>query len=145
MKLIKENKMLKNTKTRQKVKEILNTSSTPLTPAEIFEILKDDGITLSSIYRTLETFAKEDIVIKASDQRGTAIYTINNDHHCHYLECKNCHKKIKLDYCPYHNINNQLSKKFNFDIDENNVVIYGLCECCCKKPNICQIHKHHHK
>lgn len=122
--------MLKNTKTRQRVKETLSHASTPLTPAEIYNQLKDENITLSSIYRTLETFTRENIVIKASDQKGTALYTLNIDDHCHYLKCKCCHAEIKLDYCPYHKINHQLSHKYNFDIDENNVVIYGLCENC---------------
>lgn len=122
--------MLKNTKTRTRVKEVLDTSNTPLTPAQIFEKLKGEDITLSSIYRTLETFTKENIVIKASDQKGTALYTLSKDDHCHYLECKNCHKKIKLDYCPYHTINNKISKDYGFNVDENNVVMYGLCKNC---------------
>ena len=125
--------MLKNTKTRLKVKEILAQSNSPLTPSEIFEKLKTEGITLSSIYRTLEAFSKENIVIKDNDQKGTALYTLNNDDHCHYLECKNCHNKIKLDYCPYHKINSQIAKKYNFEVDEYNVVLYGLCEDCKSK------------
>ena len=125
--------MLKNTKTRLKVKEILAQSNSPLTPSEIFEKLKTEGITLSSIYRTLEAFSKENIVIKDNDQKGTALYTLNNDDHCHYLECKNCHNKIKLDYCPYHKINSQIAKKYNFSLDEYNVVIYGLCDTCKSK------------
>ena len=77
--------MLKNTKTRTLVREILDKSNSPLTPAEIFEKLKTLDVTLSSIYRTLEAFTKEDIVIKAIDQKGTALYTLNKDDHCHYL------------------------------------------------------------
>ena len=122
--------MLKNTKTRTLVKEILQSTTVPLTPAEIYSKLQSQGVTLSSVYRTLEAFTKEDIVIKANDQKGTALYTLNKDDHCHYLECKNCHKKIKLDYCPYHKINHQLSHKFGFEVDETNVVIYGVCSNC---------------
>lgn len=121
---------MKNTKTRQRVKDILLSTKSPLTPAEIFSQLKAEGITLSSIYRTLDTFTKEGIVIKANDQKGTAIYTINTDDHCHYLECKNCHEKIKLDYCPYHNVNSKISKQYNFELEESNVVLYGLCNHC---------------
>lgn len=137
--------MLKNTKTRILVKEILDKSNSPLTPAEIFEKLKTLDVTLSSIYRTLEAFTKEDIVFKASDQKGTALYTLNKDDHCHYLECKNCHKKIQLNYCPYHKVNHELSKKYNFDIDESNVVIYGVCDKCKTKcPSGHTICNHEH-
>ena len=62
--------MLKNTKTRTLVREILDKSNSPLTPAEIFEKLKTLDVTLSSIYRTLDAFTKEDIVeIKDIDIR----------------------------------------------------------------------------
>lgn len=122
--------MLKNTKTRQMIKEVLSSSKTPLTPAQIFDILKSKNITLSSIYRSLEAFTKENIVIKASNQKGTALYALNQDDHHHYLECKKCHHKIQLDFCPYHSINHKIFKQYNFEVDENNVVLYGLCKNC---------------
>ncbi len=125
--------MLKNTKTRTRVKDILESSKVPMTPSDIYENLKSEDITLSSIYRTLEAFTKEEIVLKANDQKGTALYTIKSNDHCHYLECKNCHEQIKLDYCPYHNINHQINKKYKFEVDENNVVMYGLCNKCQNK------------
>ena len=124
--------MLKNTKTRKLVMETLSSSSTPMTASELFECLQDKSITLSSIYRTLEIFCKEKLIIKDTDNKGVAIYTILEEH-CHYLECNNCHKKIKLDYCPYHKINNKINKEYNFTVDEHNVVIYGTCENCMKK------------
>ena len=137
--------MLKNTKTRTLVREILDKSNSPLTPAEIFEKLKTLDVTLSSIYRTLDAFTKEDVVIKANDQKGTALYTLNKDDHYHYLECKNCHQKIQLNYCPYHKVNHELSKKYNFDIDESNVVIYGVCNNCKTKcPSEHAICNHEH-
>lgn len=130
--------MLKNTKTRICVKKVLGNSPSPLTPAQIYEKLQEENITLSSIYRTLEAFTKENIVIKASDQKGTALYTLNKDDHCHYLECKKCHQKIKLDYCPYHTVNKKIYKDYGFNIDESNVVMYGVCQNCNnEKP-----HKH---
>lgn len=122
--------MLKKTKTRESVLTIFENSTTPLSAYDIYENLKNDNITLSSIYRTLDTFSKENIIIKDTNNKGTAIYALNKDDHCHYLECKSCHKKIKLDYCPYHKVNEQIKKKSNFFVDEQNVVIYGTCESC---------------
>lgn len=124
--------MLKKTKTRDFVKNILESTTTPLTANEIYGLLKNDNITLSSIYRTLDAFTKESIIVKDTNNVGTAIYTLAKDEHCHYLECKECHKKIKLDYCPYHKINYQIHKKTNFTVDEQNVVLYGTCKDCKK-------------
>ena len=124
--------MLKNTKTRSNVLNILQHAKEPLSPSAIFEQLKDKKITLSSIYRTLETFTKEGLIIKDMDQKGTAMYAIFKENHCHYLECKKCHQKIELQFCPYHKINSQINKKYNFQVDEHNMVIYGICEKCKK-------------
>ena len=123
--------MLKKTRTRERVECILNTAESPLSASEIFEILKAEHITLSSIYRTLDTYTKEGIILKESNTEGTALYTIKKDEHHHFLECKSCHKKIKLDYCPYHKINNQIKKDNDFVVDETNVV-YGTCKDCNK-------------
>ena len=125
--------MLKKTRTRENILELFKNSPTPLTANDIYESLKDKNITLSSIYRTLETFSNQDLLIKDTDQKGIAIYTLKKDKHSHYLECKNCHKKTQLDYCPYHKVNHKINAEFDFLVDEHNVVIYGLCKDCNKK------------
>jgi len=124
---------MKNTKTRNKVMEVLSTSNSPLTAGDIFDVLDKDNITLSSIYRTLDKFTEEKIVIKDSNSSGTAIYTLHKDEHNHFLECKKCHKQIILDYCPYHKANEKIKKTSNFTVDEHGVVIYGTCKDCNQK------------
>lgn len=125
--------MLKKTKTRESVLYILENSNIPLSANDIYDQLKVKKITLSSIYRTLDTFSKEKLLIKDTNTQGIAIYTIRKENHYHYLECKDCHNKIKLDYCPYHKVNEHIKKKSNFEVDEHNVVIYGTCKNCIKK------------
>ena len=56
--------MLKKTKTRELVQKLLTNHTSPLSANEIYEQLKDEKITLSSIYRTLETFTNKNIIIK---------------------------------------------------------------------------------
>lgn len=127
--------MLKNTKTREQITQLLENSNTPLSANEIFEKLKDNKITLSSIYRTLDTFYKHNIITKETTTDGVSVYSILKENHSHFLECKNCHAKIKLDYCPYHKINAQIKSKHHFIVDEHNVVIYGLCNNCQSSNN----------
>ena len=125
--------MLKKTKTREEILSLFQNSNSPLMANDIFEKLKDKNITLSSIYRTLETFTNEGLIIKNLDPKGTALYTIKQEKHSHYLQCKNCKKKVELEYCPYHKINDKIGKDFDFEVDEHNVVIYGTCKNCNKK------------
>ena len=51
--------MLKKTKTRESVLKILENASTPISANDIYLTLKNDNITLSSIYRTLILFTKK--------------------------------------------------------------------------------------
>lgn len=121
---------LKNTKSRNIILELLKNTHTPLTANEIFEKLLSKKITLSTIYRTLETFTKTGVVKKEISQSKTAVYFLAPQEHCHILECKNCHNTIKLAYCPYDKVNSKIKKETNFEVDEENVVIYGLCKNC---------------
>ena len=122
--------MLKKTKTREEIVALFEITNSPLNANDIFEKLRDKNITLSSIYRTLETFTNQGILIKDLDPKGTAIYTMKQEKHSHYLQCKNCNKKVELEYCPYHKVNDKISRQFDFEVDEHNVVIYGTCRNC---------------
>jgi len=124
---------LRKTKTREEILLLFESINTPLTANKIYSYLKCKNITLSSIYRTLDTFTINNILIKNTDSNGVAIYTLKQEKHSHYLECKNCHTKVELGYCPYHNINDKINDEFNFQVDEHNVVIYGTCKDCSKK------------
>ena len=123
---------LKRTKSRSEILELLKKQSAPITANEIFEKLMNKKITLSTIYRTLETFSKNGTIKKEIQKSGTAVYFLSPDEHCHILECKNCHNTIKLAYCPYDKANIKIKKETNFLVDEENVVIYGLCKNCNK-------------
>ncbi len=122
--------MLKKTKTREMVLALLESNVSPISASEIFEKLAENNITLSSIYRTLDTFTKNNMVLKEANPQGVAMYTLKKDKHTHILECKECHKKTKLDYCPYHKANESIKSKHEFIADEENIIIYGRCKDC---------------
>lgn len=127
--------MLKKTKTRELIKTLLENSSQPLTAYDIFDNLKEENITLSSIYRTLDTFYQNNLISKETTPDGVSIYSLIKDVHSHYLECKKCHNKITLDFCPYHKANEKIKSKTDFIVDEHNVIIYGICKNCNTKNN----------
>ena len=123
---------LKSTKSRNEILSLLKKQTAPITANDIFKKLIAKKITLSTVYRTLEAFEKNGIVKKEIKQNGTAVYFLSSPEHCHILECKKCHSTIKLKYCPYDKANEKIKKETNFKVDEENVVIYGLCEKCNK-------------
>ncbi len=124
---------LKNTKSRNLILNFLKQQDVPVTANDIFQNLIDEKITLSTIYRTLEKFTNQKIIKKEVDKNGTALFFLPQNQHCHILECKKCHNQIKLKYCPYENINKKIKHDTNFQVDEENIVIYGICNSCNKK------------
>ncbi len=121
---------LKRTKTRELVYKELKKSQLPLSAAQLFSNLENASLTLSSIYRTLNAYLKNNIILKQTDSNGVSLYSLNKEEHKHFLICKTCESKITLDYCPYHLINEELKTKHGFEIDEHNVVLYGTCKNC---------------
>jgi len=55
---------MKKTKTRESILNLLRNTSSPMSANDIFKALKSKDITLSSVYRTLDTFYKENMLIK---------------------------------------------------------------------------------
>lgn len=124
---------LKNTKPRKLILNILGNSSLPLTAEEIYFSLRKNGINLSTVYRTLNSFVAAGIVKKEINQKkeNTFILLKHDDHHV--LVCVKCHKVVHLQGCPYHEANEQLENQTGFSIVDHNVEIYGVCPDCQNK------------
>jgi len=86
---------LKNTKARKHILGVLKTVKTPLTAEEVYIKVKDFKINMSTVYRSLNTFTKSNLVKKEiSNIDKKAYYSLLSTEHYHILECTTCHKKI---------------------------------------------------
>ena len=121
---------LKNTKAREAILNILNDSDIPLSAEMIFNLLDNSKIEYSTVYRTLNTFEQHKIVKKEINADKIHVYSLNEKEDCHYLVCVKCHKRVKLDFCPYHNVTRKIEKETGFEIFDQNTDIYGLCSDC---------------
>lgn len=124
---------MKNTKAREKILEVLKGKTTPVTAEEIYQECFSSSINLSTIYRTLARFHEENLVEKEINSEGKSAYLLKKDEHCHILECIKCHKRILLDFCPYHEVNKDIYSKTGFKVQEHNITIYGFCLSCQNK------------
>lgn len=126
---------LKRTKNREIILNLMISTTHPLTVNEVKESLKEYKIDLSTIYRTLNSFAKNNILKRElnSNKEYTFLYE-ENDYHI--LVCKICHKRISIKGCPYHSVNEKLRKETGFIISDQNTEIYGICPECQK--NACK-------
>jgi len=92
------------------------------------------NISLTTIYRTLETFEKLGIISVANVLHDTARYDANLDHH-HHLVCIVC-KKVE-DFYDDSLANLGLSKKSidNYKVLSYTVQINGICKNCQKRKS----------
>jgi len=97
IKTIKE-KGYRNTSSRRKILKILFTSSRPLTPKNIKELIGEPSPDLSTIYRDLEVFQKAEIVNPIYTPLGTFFELKKKGHHGHLL-CQNCQRLFCVP-CP---------------------------------------------
>ncbi len=126
---------IKRTKQRISVLSILEHSDKPLSAMDISSQMEGSGDAawLSTIYRVLELFVKEGLVIKTTMMNSDmALYELNRDKHKHYAVCMGCHKIIAMDNCPMETFIPELEDE-DFYVVGHNLEVYGFCKDC--KPN----------
>jgi Fur family ferric uptake transcriptional regulator len=136
---ILKNENLKSTKHRHAIIEILDNNKYPITADDIFIKIKEKGhsISLSTVYRTLDTLTARDIVIKSSiADKNQAIYELNRNRHHHYLLCVKCRKILTVGNCPLEEYEKMLEDRFGFKIKGHNLEVFGYCTECAVKENL---------
>lgn len=129
-----KNKKLKVTKARVYIYMLLAKNLDSVTAEYIYDQSKEDGvdINLSTVYRTLEVFEKENIVEKFNLGENSHLYSLVREQHNHVLQCSLCHKKIEVA-CPMRQIEELVKNQTGFTLTEHNLRLKGICEECAKK------------
>ncbi|MDT3701198.1 MAG: Fur family transcriptional regulator [Thermincola sp.] len=104
-----------------------------LSAQEIFDLLKENGVDFSTVYRNLEMMSKEGILSSVHRENGTSSYELCLNHHHHHLICTDCGATRCIDICPMELINESvwegfIPKKHRFEI-------MGVCPECAKKSS----------
>ncbi len=94
----------------------------PLTARKIHNLLHDEGINLTSVYRNLLLFKSIGFVFEEEFKRESYYY-ISKKHH-HHIYCEGC-GFIECIPCQYDKIESS-----EFPSVEHNVVLKGRCKKC---------------
>lgn len=124
---------LKKTKHRQLLLQILQDKDNLQSAEDLYlEALKSDSsISLSTVYRTLETFAEHDLVEAVQlEQENKLLYELAHHSHMHHLVCTECHKVIHIEECPVKSLQETIGSQYNFTIQHHNLEFYGVCKEC---------------
>ncbi|MFP4078812.1 MAG: Fur family transcriptional regulator [Bacillota bacterium] len=128
-----DDKNLKKTKHRLLILRILEESDAFLSAEDIFMRAKEEDteISLSTVYRILETLSEKNIVSAGSVEFSKKVlYELAHQKHGHRLICLSCHKVIYVEDCPLGSYENKVSRHYGFDIRKHKLDFYGYCKEC---------------
>lgn len=116
------------TKQRQEIYNVFSKSEIPLTAEMIYDLLPNNFLNLSTVYRTLEYFDNNSLVLRFFFNNKNH-YILNNDQHHHYSICTNC-LKMNVINCHLIDTINELENDDSFIVTNHEMTIYGLCSKC---------------
>jgi len=87
------------------------------------------AISRSTVYRTLDFFARGGLVT-AADMGNGMVYEIARENPHHHLICRTCGAKIELSHEPVQALFNKIEKQTGFCADSNHIVLWGICKAC---------------
>ena len=131
--LLKDN-TLKFTKQRELVLKFLYENNGHFTPEDIYTQLKqqypDINIGIATVYRTLALLETSDIASSISFGAQGKKYELGLKKHHDHLICTKCGEIIEFYDETIEEKQEEIAKKFNFQMHDHSMKIVGLCENC---------------
>lgn len=131
--LLKEN-ALKFTKQRELVLKFLYENNGHFTPEDIYTLLKeqhpDVNIGIATVYRTLALLETSEIASSISFGVQGKKYELGLKKHHDHLICTKCGTIIEFYDETIEERQEEIAKKFNFQMTDHTMKITGLCEKC---------------
>ncbi|MCL0091899.1 transcriptional repressor [Dehalococcoidales bacterium] len=124
----------KITPQRRLIIKTIASSQDRLTPIGIYNKVHQDhpNIGLATIYRTLEILAKLELICELHAGGSCHSYTISAPHNHHHLICSNCGVVVDFTGGELRKVQQNLSGKTGFRIDDHLLEFIGLCPACQK-------------
>jgi len=131
--LLKEN-TLKFTKQRELVLKFLYQNDGHFTPEDIYTLLKQENpeinIGIATVYRTLSLLETSQIASSISFGVQGKKYELGLKKHHDHLICTKCGDIIEFFDETIEQRQEDIAKKFNFQMIDHTMKIVGLCENC---------------
>lgn len=131
-------KGIKNTPQRHIVYQQILAQNKPQSAEQIHQKLsaKDPCVNLSTVYRILELFVQKNLAQKSFEVSDRKMYfrPIGQTHQ-HFLVCLTCSNKHPIAACPVKELEKTLQKESHYDIHGHELILFGYCPTCQKKPH----------
>jgi Fur family ferric uptake transcriptional regulator len=106
-----------------------------ITADEIYQRVcaKSSAINLATVYRTLEMLKQLGIVTAIDTGGGCVHYELAGEQPHHHLVCEACGETVELDCDVLLPLEQELCKRYRFQMNLNHLALFGLCPKC-QKP-----------
>lgn len=124
---------LKHTPSREIILDLFSSDCGPINADYIFNKLKSKDINQVTIYRTLASLEKAQIIKTVDLRKGSSYYELAEHHH-HHIVCTSCGKTEGFEKCDIDKILNDVLRKSNSFkiINQHSFELFGLCKSCSK-------------
>ncbi|MDD5605290.1 MAG: Fur family transcriptional regulator [Dehalococcoidales bacterium] len=124
----------KITPQRRAIIQILEATENHMTPHEIHKKVNNHlGISLVTIYRTLDTLEKAGLICRLNTESGHVGYLLRRPRsHHHHLICSICGLVVNIGDCGLEELEKHISKHTGFIINSHTLDMSGICPECHK-------------
>jgi len=126
---------LRVTNQRALILEIIRQGKGHLDAGEIYQQAHDKQprLSLSTVYRTLQTFKKLGLVEEVHFDEDHHHYEVKPSPEHHHLVCLDCGRVIEFNYPLSRYVKKNVSEAKDFDIVDAEIRITGYCSECCQR------------
>ncbi len=121
------------TNQRQLILDYLNTTPLHPTADQVFRVLRRSlpRISFGTVYRNLDILNQQGLIRVLHYSKEHARYDAVMDNHCHFI-CERCDKVRDLVLEELAELNSQVAKRHDWQIQRHSLFFYGWCPDCQK-------------
>lgn len=121
-----------NTRQKNEILSIIKKKKHEFTVQDIL-IDEDCTVGLTTIYRFINKMVLENTISKSIGNDNVTYYQLLDE--CHkenhfYLKCESCGEMIHVDCDCINILKDHISKKHDFSLSSNHIVVNGICSSC---------------
>ncbi len=110
----------------------LSEQSTPISAYELLDRLKIDNenMNIMSVYRSLDFLKSHGVIHKINTNNTYSLCCHPSDALCQVFICQKCNQSFEVHSIDITNQLNALAAKSGFEIKQNKIELFGLCQSC---------------
>lgn len=118
-------------KQREALIHILKSTDSHPTADWIYDRLRQEipNVSLATVYRNLRFLAEQNLILKIDAGTGSEHFDGDTSLHYHFV-CKECGRVYDIHTPPFTGLDEEVSNKTGFEIDNHSLIFYGKCNNC---------------